>query len=146
MNKRILIIAAHPDDEVLGCFGTVARLITEGYEIPVFGDGTTRRDYTFITDIVDGILKAVEKCDGYHIYNLGESKTTQLSQLIGLIEKALEKKAIIKRLPMQPGDVRVTYADIMKAREDLGYEPLVSIEEGIPEFVHWFQKNIGARR
>jgi UDP-glucuronate 4-epimerase len=117
------------------------RLISRGEEIPVFGDGTTQRDYTYITDIMDGLLKAIERCEGYHVYNLGESCTVSLSRLIELIEKALGKKARIKSLPMQPGDVRVTYADIQRAKKDLGYAPIVSIEEGIPAFVRWYQKN-----
>ena len=117
------------------------RLISEGCEIPVFGDGTTRRDYTFITDILGGIIKAVERCEGYHIYNLGESKTISLSRLIELIEKSLDKKARVRRLPMQPGDVRITYADIRSAQKDLDYTPSVPVEKGIETFVRWYREN-----
>jgi len=118
-----------------------ARLITEGKEISIFGDGTSRRDYTYITDIIDGVEKAVEKCDGYNIYNLGESRTVELNYLVGLLEKAIGKKANIKYLPDQPGDVFITYADISKAKQELGYNPQISIEKGIQEFVEWYMKS-----
>ena len=92
------------------------RLIDADREIPMYGDGSSRRDYTYITDILDGIEKSIEFCDGYHIYNLGESQTIELIALIRLLEEGLKKKARIKRLPDQPGDVAVTFADISKAR------------------------------
>ncbi|KAA3612266.1 MAG: NAD-dependent epimerase/dehydratase family protein [Calditrichaeota bacterium] len=117
------------------------KLIAKGEPIPVYGDGTTRRDYTFITDIVNGIAKSVENCDGYHIYNLGESRTIELHALIALIEESYGKKAIIDRQPMQPGDVNCTYADISKARNQIGYNPTVDIRDGIPQFVDWFKTN-----
>ena len=117
------------------------KLIANGQPIPVYGDGTTRRDYTFITDIVDGIAKSVECCEGYHVYNLGESRTISLSELISLIEKSYGKKAIIDRQPMQPGDVEITYADISKAQREIGYAPKVDIQDGIPIFVDWYKQN-----
>lgn len=117
------------------------KLIANGEPIPVYGDGTTRRDYTYITDIIDGIEKSVQHCDGYHIYNLGESRTIQLHELISLIEESYGKKAIIDRLPMQPGDVECTYADISKAQAEIGYAPKVDIRDGIPEFVKWYKKH-----
>ena len=117
-----------------------ARLIVEGEEIPIFGDGTSRRDYTYITDIIDGVEKAIEKCDGYNIYNLGESRTVELNYLVKLLEKTIGKKANIKYFPNQPGDVAITYADISKAKEELNYNPQISIEEGIQEFVKWYIK------
>jgi UDP-glucuronate 4-epimerase len=116
------------------------RLIHEGEPIPVFGDGSTARDYTFISDIVDGVIACTEKELGFEIINLGESQTVMLRQLIELIESALGKKAVIDRKPVQPGDVPITYADISKARAKLGYEPRVKIEAGIPTFVDWFLK------
>jgi len=119
------------------------RLIHNGEPIPFFGDGTSRRDYTYISDIIQGIEQAVEHCDGYHIYNLGESKTIQLKDLIVLIENALNKKAIIQKLPNQPGDVPVTYADISRAEADLSYHPEVLVQEGIPKFVEWYYGQIG---
>ncbi len=118
-----------------------ARLIAEDKEIPIFGDGTSRRDYTYITDIIDGVEKAIEKCDGYNVYNLGDSRTVELNYLVGLLEKAIGKKANIKYLPDQPGDVTITYADISKAKQELDYNPQISIEEGIQEFVEWYMKS-----
>ena len=117
-----------------------AQLITAGKPIPVFGDGSSARDYTYVTDTVDGIIAATQKEFGYEIFNLGESQTVKLSYLIELLEKALGKKAIIDRQPLQAGDVPITFANIDKARRKLGYNPRVSIEEGIPKFVEWFRK------
>jgi UDP-glucuronate 4-epimerase len=117
-----------------------AQLITQGKPIPVFGDGSTARDYTYVTDTVDGIMACTEREFGYEIFNLGESQTVTLSYLIELLEKALGKKAIIDRQPSQPGDVPLTCADITKARARLGYDPRVKIEQGIPKFVEWFRQ------
>jgi len=117
-----------------------AQLITQGKPIPVFGDGSTARDYTYLTDTVDGILACTQKEFGFDIFNLGESQTVKLSYLIELMEKALGMKAVIDRQPPQPGDVPITYANISKAREKLGYNPKVKIEEGIPKFIEWFLK------
>ncbi len=117
-----------------------ARLIDAGKSIPVFGDGSTARDYTYITDILDGVLACTQKEFGYQIYNLGESQTVTLARLIELLEAALEKRAVIDRQPLQPGDVPLTCADISKARSDLGYHPQVKIEKGIPLFVNWFKQ------
>jgi len=116
-----------------------ARLIASGKPIPVFGDGSAARDYTYVTDTVDGIIAATQKEFGYEIFNLGESQTVTLSHLIELLEQALGKKAIIDRQPSQPGDVPITFANIDKARKSLGYNPKVKIEEGIPKFVEWFR-------
>lgn len=121
------------------------RLIAEGKEVPLFGDGTSRRDYTYISDTIDGIVKAIEKCEGYRIYNLGESETIELRRLIQLLEKRLDRQARINRLPDQPGDVPVTYADINRARRELGYAPKVSIEEGIERFVAWYRQAFGKK-
>ncbi|HEX3798090.1 MAG TPA: SDR family NAD(P)-dependent oxidoreductase [Verrucomicrobiae bacterium] len=118
-----------------------AKLISDGKPIPVFGDGSTARDYTYVTDIVDGVIACTERKFGYEIFNLGESQTVTLQRLIELLESAIGKKAIIERLPAQAGDVPITYADISKSRTKLGYAPRVKIEEGIPLFVEWFRKN-----
>ncbi len=115
-------------------------LIARGEPVPMYGDGSSRRDYTYITDILDGMYRSLERCEGYHIYNLGESKTTSLRELIALIEQELGRKAEIQSLPMQPGDVRITYADISRAAADLGYAPRVEVKEGVREFVKWFKK------
>jgi UDP-glucuronate 4-epimerase len=117
-----------------------AKLISAGKPIPVFGDGTTARDYTYITDIVDGVVACTERNLGFEIFNLGNSHSVKLSQLIEVLEKALGRKAVIERLPEQPGDVPLTYADISKSKSQLGYSPKVRIEEGIPMFVEWFKR------
>ncbi len=118
-----------------------ARLIRAGQPLPVFGDGSTARDYTYITDILDGVIACTQKDFGYEVFNLGESQTVTLSRLIELLQKALGRTAIIDRQPLQPGDVPLTYADISKARERLGYAPRVRIEQGIPLFVDWLNQH-----
>lgn len=118
------------------------RLIDQGKPIDQYGDGSTRRDYTYIDDIVQGVTACLDfegpRCE---VFNLGESQTTTLSELIEHIELALGKKAIINRLPEQPGDVPLTYADISKAKAQLGYAPQTKIAEGIPKFVAWYHQN-----
>ena len=118
-----------------------AQLITAGKPIPVFGDGTTARDYTYVSDTVDGVLAVTQKEFGFEIFNLGESQTVPLSYLIELLEESLGKKAVINRQPAQPGDVPITYANIDKARARLGYAPSIKVEQGIPLFVEWFRQN-----
>jgi UDP-glucuronate 4-epimerase len=117
-----------------------ARLIGEGKPVPVFGDGTTRRDYTFVDDIVAGVRAAMDYDASTHeVINLGESRTVSLSELISLLERELGRDAIIDRRPLQPGDVPQTFADITKARRLLGYDPRTPIEEGVRRFVEWFR-------
>jgi UDP-glucuronate 4-epimerase len=118
-----------------------AQLINSGKPIPVFGDGTTARDYTYVTDTVDGVMACTQQEFGYEIFNLGESQTVTLNKLIELLEYFLGKKAVIDRQPLQPGDVPITFADISKARASLGYHPTVKIERGIRLFVDWFRRN-----
>jgi len=110
-----------------------------GQPIDQFGDGSTRRDYTYIDDIIQGTMAALEY-DGprYDIFNLGESETIQLKELILAIENALGKKAKVNRLPEQPGDMPLTCADISKARKLLGYNPTTKFSKGLPRFVDWF--------
>ncbi len=120
-----------------------ATLIQAGKPIPVFGDGSMARDYTYVADTVDGIIAATQKEFGFEIFNLGESQTVTLGRLVELIEAALGKKAVIDRQPPQPGDVPVTFADIAKARAQLAYDPQVKIEAGIRQFIDWFRKNTG---
>ncbi|MBA3713783.1 MAG: SDR family NAD(P)-dependent oxidoreductase [Pyrinomonadaceae bacterium] len=123
-----------------------ARLISEGRPIPVFGDGTTRRDYTYVDDIIAGVRAAVDYRDSlYEVINLGESRTVELRELIALLEKELGRTAVIDRQPAQPGDVPQTFADISKARRLLGYDPQTPIEEGIRRFVEWF-RDAGAQK
>lgn len=115
------------------------RLIDRGEKIPIYGDGSSRRDYTYIDDLIEGILGVIRYHKGFEIYNLGESQTTSLIELIKLIEGAFGKKADIEMLELQPGDVSVTYADITKARRMLKYRPKVKMEEGIKRFVEWYR-------
>lgn len=118
------------------------RWIHNGHKITMFGDGSSQRDYTYISDIVDGICKSIKHCTDYHIYNLGESKTIELHRLISLIAQALGKEPIIERLPMQPGDVPITYADISRPMKEIGYQPGVNIEQGIDKFVQWYTEMV----
>ncbi|HKU76131.1 MAG TPA: GDP-mannose 4,6-dehydratase [Pyrinomonadaceae bacterium] len=117
-----------------------AKLISAGKPIPVFGDGTTRRDYTYVDDIIDGVIAAINyDKTNYEVFNLGESRTVELNELISLLENELDAHAIIDRQPPQPGDVPQTFADISKARALLGYDPKTQIEEGLHRFVEWFR-------
>lgn len=115
------------------------RLIEEGKAIEIYGDGSMMRDFTYIDDIIDGVTASIERCCGFNIYNLGESRPISVSELVSEIEKALGKKAIIEHLPLQPGDVDRTYADVAKAIDELGYEPKTLIEDGLAKFVAWFR-------
>jgi len=117
-----------------------AKLISQHKPIPVFGDGTTRRDYTYIDDIIDGVTAAIDYDQtNYEVINLGESRTVELRELISLLEKELDTHAIIERQPPQPGDVPQTFADVSKARVLLNYQPKTPIEEGLQRFVEWFR-------
>lgn len=117
-----------------------ARRIDREEEITQYGYGKTSRDYTYIDDVIDGIVASIDKVRGYEIINLGESKTITLKDLIKKLESAVGKKAKIKVLPMQPGDVERTYADISKAKRILGYLPKVAIDDGLQKFMDWYQK------
>ena len=117
------------------------RLIDLGKSIPFYGDGSTSRDYTFIEDIVNGISCASNHLDGYRIYNLGESRVINLKMLVETIEKSLGKKAVLDKLPLQQGDVSITYADVSKAKSEIGYNPKYDIETGINKFVEWYNAN-----
>lgn len=118
--------------------------IFNGEEIPIYGDGTTKRDYTYISDIVDGILKAIEWVNknenSYEIFNLGESRTISLNFMLDTIQNTIGKKAKKRILPMQGGDVNITYADITKAKQMLGYNPSMQFEVGIEKFIDWYRK------
>ena len=117
-----------------------AKLMQANQPITVFGDGSTSRDYTYVEDTVEGVIACTEREFGYEIINLGESQTVELSRLIELLEIALGTKAEINRQPVQPGDVPITYANIEKAQQLLGYDPQTKIEAGIPRFVEWFRQ------
>ncbi len=122
---------------------TFTRAIDSGQPVPVFGDGSARRDFTYIDDIVDGVMRAIFTPLGYEILNLGESQTIELIALIRLIEAALGKSARIEWLPPQPGDVPVTYAAIDRARRRLGYNPTTPVERGVQRFVEWYRAQQG---
>src|SRR6266478_6203378 len=118
------------------------RRIYAGQPIEQFGDGTTRRDYTYIDDVIQGTITALDYNGPlYDVCNLGESQTIQLKDLILAIESAVGKKAKINRLAEQPGDMPRTYADISKARKLLGYSPTTKLSEGLPNFIDWFLHN-----
>jgi UDP-glucuronate 4-epimerase len=116
-----------------------ARLIDRGAPVPMFGAGTTRRDYTFVDDIVDGVVRAIEHCRGHHLYNLGSSHPIELRAMIDALGAALGKTPIVEPLPEQPGDVRQTFADVTRASAELGYRPMTSFREGLERFVEWFR-------
>jgi len=115
------------------------RLIDAGQPVPMYGDGTARRDFTYIDDIVDGIVRAIERPGGFRIYNLGTHDTVMLRDLIALLERAVGKPAVISRQPDQPGDVPVTHADVTLAGRDLGYAPSTDLAAGVAKFVEWFR-------
>ncbi len=115
------------------------RLILEGTPIPFYGDGSTRRDYTYVDDIVQGVVAAIDRPQGFEIFNLGEAATTTLSELVSCIEENLGVSAILDKQPTQPGDVTMTCADISKARTMLGYSPSTPLPEGIKAFVSWYR-------
>lgn len=119
------------------------RAIHRGEEIKLYGDGTSKRDYTFVDDITSAISSLLTKDFGFEIINLGNSRTVELKYLVSLIEKHLSKKAKIRWLPDQPGDVPVTCADISKAKRLLGYHPKTNIEEGVARFVKWYLQEFG---
>ncbi len=123
------------------------RLIASGRPVPMFGDGGSERDYTYVDDTVQGVLAAADwtadPAPGFEIVNLGEARTTRLDRLIALIGDALGRTPVIERHPPQPGDVRRTCADIAKARALLGYRPATPVEDGIPRFVRWYEEAHG---
>lgn len=124
-----------------------SQLIAGGEPIQVFGDGKTRRDYTFVDDITSGVRAAIDYDRSmFEVFNLGESETVELKYLIELLEKNLGAKAVIDRQPMQPGDVPQTFADISKARRLLHYNPQTKIEAGIEKFTDWFKQEIANQK
>jgi len=117
-----------------------ARLIEQGKPIPIYGDGSMMRDFTYVDDIIDGTVAAMQRCVGFNIYNLGNASPISVSDLAARIEKSLGKRATREYLLDQPGDVERTYADIAKAARELGYKPKTTIEEGLAKFVSWLRK------
>lgn len=123
-----------------------ARHLLAGEAIPFFGDGSTRRDYTFVDDIVDGVVAALQRADGYHVYNLGGSHTTDLATLVSTIESVFGRQAKLERLPEQQGDVRTTWADTTLAERDLGFTSRIGLREGIERFAEWYREERRAAR
>jgi len=119
------------------------RAILEGKPIRMFGDGSSSRDYTYVDDLVEGFLRAIDRPLGFAIINLGEHEVTTLRELIDLLAEATGKEAIIDQQPMQPGDVPRTYADVTRAKELLGYQPQISMREGVRRFVEWYRATEG---
>ena len=113
--------------------------VSRGVEIQQFGDGSSSRDYTYIDDIVDGVVRSMDRPLGYQIYNLGNGNPVGLKHFISIVERATGKKANIRVLPDQPGDVPRTAADISKARRLLGYEPKVAFADGIQRLAEWYR-------
>lgn len=115
-----------------------ARMLVSGEPLTVFGDGGSQRDYTYVSDIVQGATAALDRCQGFEVYNLGSERVIPLKELIGLLGRELQRVVQIQELPKELGDVPITSADSSKARERLGYSPQVSIEQGIRLFAQWF--------
>jgi UDP-glucuronate 4-epimerase len=115
------------------------RLVRDGGELPVFGDGSTSRDYTYVDDIVDGVVAAMRRIDGFRIFNLGSSSPHTLTELIDTVGRVTGINPRIRRMPMQAGDVERTFADVRRAAEELGYAPRVGLEEGIARQWAWMQ-------
>ena len=115
-----------------------AQLIHAGNPIPFYGTGATARDYTYIDDIIDGVIATMDRPLPYEVFNLGESTTITLSELVTTLEEVIGKKAIVQAMPAQPGDVEITYADISKAKRMLGYDPSTSIADGLRLFNDWY--------
>ena len=120
-----------------------AQHIHEGKAIPFYGNGSTARDYTFIDDIMDGLLAALDRPFPYEVFNLGESSTVTLKELVETLERVIGKKAVIQPMDMQPGDVEITFADVSKARKLLGYSPSTSITKGLTLFNEWYVRTKG---
>jgi UDP-glucuronate 4-epimerase len=117
------------------------RLIYEGKPIPFFGNGQTARDYTYIADIIQGVLCAIDRPFDFEVFNLGESSAITLSELVRMLEELSGRQAQLQKLPAQPGDVEITYADISKAAAKLGYTPHTPIQDGLTNFIHWFEQD-----
>jgi len=116
-----------------------ARALEEGRPVPVHGDGESRRDYTYVDDVVDGVVRALDRSRGFRLYNIGGSRAVSLAALVAALEAALGRKAVVDRRPDQAGDVPLTCADLSRARAELGYEPRTTLEEGLRRFVEWLR-------
>ena len=117
-----------------------ARILADGGQVEQYGDGSSARDYTYVGDIVDGIVRALDRCETYHIWNLGGSHTTRLSELVQKIADRLGVAANVRELPFQPGDVERTWADVSRAESELGWKPEVPFDRGLALFLEWFEQ------
>jgi UDP-glucuronate 4-epimerase len=117
-----------------------AELMAAGKEIPLFGDGTSGRDYTYVDDIVEGIVRALDAASAFHIWNLGGSQPVLLNDLVQRLSQGLGVTPRVRRLPMQAGDVNRTWADVSRAKRDLAWAPSIGFDEGIDRFVAWFKE------
>jgi UDP-glucuronate 4-epimerase len=115
-----------------------AELMVAGQPVPVYGDGTSGRDYTFVDDIVDGIVRALDRATGFHIWNLGGSHPVALSEVLEFLSRGLGVQPLVTRLPAQPGDVERTWADVTRAKAELDWAPAIGFGEGIDSFLAWF--------
>jgi UDP-glucuronate 4-epimerase len=122
------------------------RLLAAGEEIEQFGDGSSARDYTFVSDIVEGIVRALDRCSAYHVWNLGGSRTITLRELVERIACSLGVTPRVRVLPAQPGDVERTWADVSRAREELDWEPAVGLDQGLERFLEWFRRQPAERK
>jgi UDP-glucuronate 4-epimerase len=123
-----------------------ATLLAAGREIEQYGDGSSARDYTFVSDVVEGIVRALDRCRGYHVWNLGGSRTTSLLDLVERLARGLGVTPRVRVLPPQPGDVERTWADVSRARADLSWEPTVDLDRGIDLFLDWFRREAAGRQ
>jgi UDP-glucuronate 4-epimerase len=119
------------------------RVIDEGKPVELYGDGRSKRDYTYVDDIVGGVVSALDRPGGFHIYNLGTTALTPLADLVQMISERLGKPARVEYLPDQPGDVPLTHADVTRAKEHLGYRPTTSISDGLDRWVSWYKSGEG---
>jgi len=117
------------------------RLLSRGLPVEQYGDGASARDYTFVSDIVEGVVRALERCSGYHVWNLGGARTITLGELVARIAGELGVEPRVKRVPEQPGDVNRTWADVTRARRELDWEPRVPLDEGLPQFIQWYRRH-----
>lgn len=122
-----------------------ARLLAAGSEVEQFGDGSSARDYTFVSDIVEGIVRALDLSRDYHVWNLGGSRTISLLDLVDRIARGLGTSPRVRVLPPQPGDVERTWADVSRARAELGWEPTVDLDRGLELFLEWFRREAAGR-
>jgi UDP-glucuronate 4-epimerase len=117
------------------------RRLSKGLPVEQYGDGESARDYTYVSDIVEGVVRALERCSGYHVWNLGGARTIRLGELVGRIAGELGVEPRVRQLPDQPGDVQQTWADVTRAARELDWVPQVPLDEGLPQFIRWYRRH-----